>query len=490
MATHDRQPSVLFVQPALAYPDEPIAGRHQTVRQQEQYIEIGLLSIASFLSAKHIPIHIINLADGQSGLADLSAVLLEKHPILVAIGCMSGYAYPGVKECCRVVKSIDEKIVTLSGGQHIGPLGPLALQEIAELDVVARYEGELTTLAVYQALLDATADFGGVPGTVSRRGTEVVSCEVLPRQAPLEELAPLNYGLFPGFEEFVPRLEESRGCPFDCSFCSNASVFTFVVRYKPVDCLVRELTSIYMQYGEPEVLRFYLISKNYGLDSKATLRFAEAVRELPFRAEWRTQTRADIMPPAILPPLSEAGLRILDVGLESASPTMLRLMNKAADPQAYLSRAQRLFEAFETLPGTVLKINLIFHPGERQETIAETIAFLSRWKHVIRAVTAAPVMVDPGAPLWRALPSFEREHGTRRVGGAFWESQHIYPVDPSSTLTFDECNAIASQITKTFQTEEMYFVTRSFGGLNRHADRAQVRRSMQSVPSGLRPYSA
>jgi len=401
---------------------------------------------------------------------------------------MSGFAYPALKTYCALVKEINPEIFIFAGGQHVSPLGSIALDEIQHLDCVVRYEGEGTTLELYDAVVNQLRTLESVPGIVFRSGAKIVSTPDTGTQLPLEELAYLNYEMFPNFQNLVPRLEESRGCPFDCSFCSNASVFTYKVRYKAADRLIGELNWIYRQYGNPQVLRFYLIAKNYGLNRNITEEFAKSVRRLPFKFQWRTQTRADMIDPDLIPTLSAGGLRVLDLGLESASPKMLRLMNKTDDPKDYLTKAEAVFEVVGKLPETKLKINLVFHPGETSETLGETLEFLFRWRAKIDAVTAAPAMVDPGAPLWHKMPFFEQNYGSRLIKNEFWDAIHTHPVHPSDELSFEQCNMLANLVSKMFQTKESYFETRLFGGMLRSTDLQKFDAKMRGVSTALQPY--
>ena len=88
--------AILLIQPAITYPEEQIAGRHQSVRQKEGYIEIGLLSIASFLQGRGVDVSILNMADPNIGLDDLQQSIVVLRPRVIGIACMSGYAYPSL----------------------------------------------------------------------------------------------------------------------------------------------------------------------------------------------------------------------------------------------------------------------------------------------------------------------------------------------------------------------------------------------------------
>jgi radical SAM superfamily enzyme YgiQ (UPF0313 family) len=481
--------AILLIQPAITYPEEQIAGRHQSVRQKEGYIEIGLLSIASFLQGREIDVSILNMADPDISLEDLQQAVVIRRPHVIGIACMSGYAYPSLRTYSALIKDLDARIFILTGGQHTAPLGQIVLQEIPQIDCVIRYEGEVLTWQVYNAVVNGTTSLHEIPGIVFRDDNRIVNTEGTLPLFTIDDLPFLNYTLFPNFSQFVPRLEESRGCPFDCWFCSNASVFARKVRYKSAERLIQELCAIHEQYGRPEQFNFYLIAKTYGLDKEITVDFARRVSQLPFKAQWRTQSRADIIDPEILPILSASGLRMLDLGLESASPKMLRLMNKTHDPQEYLRKAEAVIEKAAQLPGTFLKLNLLFHPGETAETLAETLSFLFRWRSQIDAITVSPVMVDPGSPLWHDFPSFERRFGSRLLKNEFWDSIHIYPADPSSELSFESMNTLSALLSKMFQTKENYLLTRIFGGMLPGTDLEKLDQYMQDIPVSLLPYS-
>jgi len=482
--------NVLLIQPSIHYPDEPIAGRHQTIRQKEGYIEIGLLSVASFLENKGVKVHILNMARSDSSLEHLQQAVSIMRPRLAAIPCMSGYAYPSLRSYSEMIKRASPSTFVITGGQHSGPLGQTVLREIPHVDCVVRYEGEILTWLVYSSLVSGDPSLDSIPGIIFRSDSQIKTSEGKAPLIDLNELPFLNYSLFPSFRRFVPRLEESRGCPFDCWFCSNASVFTRNVRYKTPDRLVNELCAIREQYGAPECFRFYMINKNYGLDENITLKFAKRVSQLPFRVEWRTQSTVDVFNPDTLPTLSAAGLRMIDLGLESASPKMLLLMNKTSrNPEEYLRKADEIIEKATRCPNVRVKFNLIFHPGETADTLAETLEFLFKRRTKIAAVTASPIMIDPGAPLWHHLEFFEKHYGTRLIKNKFWDSVHIYPADPSSDLSFEQANVASTLISKMFQTKEDYFETRRFGGISPGVDIQSFDKQLRDIPRSLLPYS-
>jgi len=479
---------VLAIQPGIFYPEEAIAGRHQTVRQTEGYIEIGLLSVATYLHAQGINVRILNLEGNSNIDRTLRAAMLEHTPTLVAISCMSGYAYVRLAEVAAFVRDVNPNCYIITGGQHSAPLGRVVLEEIPAVDCVVTGEGEATTWAICQCVGSEPSGLHGIPGIIYRSGGEIIGPSGETERVNVDSLPYLNYNLFPSFREFVPRLEESRGCAWDCEFCSNASVFSRKVRYKSPKRLADELIAIRRQYLEPKMFGFYLISKTYGLNQNVTREFGRRVASLPFEVQWRTQTRADVFDPDLLPELSEAGLAVLDVGLESASPRMLVGMQKTRDPEFYLKSALKIIEVAQGTQ-TKIKLNLLFHPGETPETIAETLEFLLPLRGKISAVTVSPVMVDPGAPLSHAFSYYEREFGASLVRSPMWDACHIHPANPSKEISFEQVNVFSTLLSKMFQTREDYLASRRLGGALRGLTEAELHARLEAVPDHLKPYS-
>jgi radical SAM superfamily enzyme YgiQ (UPF0313 family) len=478
----------LAIQPGIAYPEAAIAGRHQSVRQTEGYIEIGLLSLASYLETKGVQIQLVNLDNEPDITSALRTKLLHFQPDLVAISCMSGYAYTRLQDVASLAKEVVPTCYVVTGGQHTAPLGRLVLEESPFIDCVVTGEGEGTSWEVCNCLETDRSALASIPGTVQRFDGQIISPPGDAIRLNLNELPHLNYQLFPNFQNFVPRLEESRGCAWDCAFCSNASVFGRKVRYKSASQLIDELVAIRIQYGEPAEFGFYLISKTYGFDRQVTREFGQRVAGLPFRVQWRTQTRADVFDPALLPDLSAAGLTVLDVGLESASPKMLLAMDKTRNVQKYLDGAIQIIEAAQGT-STKIKINLLFHPGETPETIAETLAFLLPLRGKVSAVTVSPVMVDPGAPLWRSFGSYEKKFGASLIRSPMWDAYHIYPANPSKEITFDQVNTLSVLISKMFQGREDYIASRRLGGALRGMTPEELDARLELIPDHLKPYA-
>jgi len=69
---------------------------------------------------------------------------------------------------------------------------------------------------------------------------------------------------------------------------------------------------------------------------------------------------------------------IVELGVESLSPGMLKIMRKTHDPERYIDSFKKI-SGYCNEKGVMHRINLLFnHPGETKTTIEETLACLSQ----------------------------------------------------------------------------------------------------------------
>jgi radical SAM superfamily enzyme YgiQ (UPF0313 family) len=157
-----------------------------------------------------------------------------------------------------------------------------------------------------------------------------------------------------------------------------------------------------------------------------------------------------------------AGLRVVDLGLESASPEILRRMNKTSNPDSYLNAATRVLkQAFEN--GIIVKINLLFYIGENRKTLSETIAFLDSNQDYIQSISAYPFILYPSAYDNADIQSLVTQHGGSFVATGEWNARHLIPVNPSGEFSYTELQHIGILFGKSYQSINTFFEQKRFG---------------------------
>jgi radical SAM superfamily enzyme YgiQ (UPF0313 family) len=164
------------------------------------------------------------------------------------------------------------------------------------------------------------------------------------------------------------------------------------------------------------------------------------------RFHWGTQTRVDAAgfhKPEARELAVRSGLKSLSLGLESASPTILRLMHKTPDPVTYVESASRLVDNLGIIEKMNLRINVLLYAGENKRTADETRAFLDSHRGKFAGVHTSVVHAYPGTGLWNDLELLQKRFGTTCVRSGYWDSVHAYPLNPSASFDFQQAQEYA-----------------------------------------------
>ncbi len=221
------------------------------------------------------------------------------------------------------------------GGPHASFLPEEALQHA---DFCVTGEGE-SALPLLVDALNGKGSLDRVPGLAWKDHGEV---RLNPRAAPVEDLDSLPFPDFsllrvdggrpflrPGRGRVRPGrptipIQTSRGCPFDCTFCSVTGMFGRRYRHRSTQSVLAELS----RYDAHRCFLFFYDDNFTANPRRARELLSEMIRlRLGFR--WSTQVRSDVArDPEMLDLMAEAGCMYLYIGFESVDPVALREMNK------------------------------------------------------------------------------------------------------------------------------------------------------------------
>ena len=212
-------------------------------------------------------------------------------------------------------------------------------------------------------------------GVVHRDGEHIFASKITPRESNLDLLprpdrTSIDQSLYSvrGLRSAQATIRVQRGCPYPCSYCLVHTVSGSEARHRSPESIVSEMKEL-IQQG---ISCFYLRAETFSLNKKWTLSVCKAISEHCPQARWVTTTRAERVDDEILSAMKKAGCYGISFGLDVASPTIGKKVNKLAD-KSTAQEAIRLCNKHGIISLAYLMIGFLW---ETQETLNETAQFI------------------------------------------------------------------------------------------------------------------
>ena len=333
---------------------------------------------------------------------DLQAWMAEHgRPDLVGISTITATAQRGyaLADECRALG-----IPVILGGPHVTFLPDEAL---AHAEVVVRGEGE----QAMNALLDLwqegyvkapDAEYARVPNLSWKDAAGAIHHNPMaPWIANLDELPVPDFSLADGTADcrFSGRstvmVQTSRGCPFDCSFCSVTGMFGKKFRYRSVESVLQEVR----RYNRRDHFVFFC-DDNFTANKRRARELVEAMIREKFRFQWSTQVRTDLArDPELVRLMKRAGCHTVFIGFESVNPKSLKEMKKSQS-------LEDIENAIRVIQGAGIHIHGMFVFGFEEDDWS-TVEATVRLAHEMKLTSVQLLILTPlpGSELYERLSS-------------------------------------------------------------------------------------
>lgn len=442
----------------------------------------GLLSIASYVLDLNATVKVIHVRREQDIQQEVMKAAAAYDPAVVAISCSYMHTYLPSLELAALSRKYFRDPLIIGGGEHLGNIDAIALQE-SDFDIIIRGEGEravarlldvvkhrcsineIGSLCFRRSLVQRFRDlnedcFSPVEYTDFAdhrtqkriRAPELLQSAFCEPLVPLDDMPFLRYDLYENYLQYPPYLEESRGCYAGCRYCVSATCRTY--RNKRAERFLDELDYVISIYGTKNVIPF--TAANFGVNVKNTRAICQGIIDKYKTLRWMAEFRLDLRWEEYIDLMYQSGCVVFNVGLESASPEILRIMNKTSDPLRYLERAEQLMEKIRSFKNAYAHVNFMFYIGESATTLAENMAFLTRYYNVIESMHYSPLVLYPCTGAWDDFDDYHQKYGTTIVKTHTLDRLHAYPVNPSSLYSYEEACFFSRVVEKMFIHKEGY----------------------------------
>lgn len=269
-----------------------------------------------------------------------------------------------------------------------------------EIDFLVRGEGE-GTFADLCCALATGEDPRTVAGLTYRDGPELIRT---PTRSPIDlrELVLPAYDLIP-MEEYrgvrtAPGLFTSRGCPFDCVFCTLRDSWGGLYRRRPIADIAAELSYLTFGMGFDHIR---VEDDAFTVDRHHTLEVCRILTQVGFDATYMVKTRVDLLDEHIMDVMFDAGVREVLLGVETVNPSALTSLRKTKSPDDWQRLAHRALSAGVRVGLQMTPVFMLGTPGETPGTLANLEDFIvDLYSETGTKPYLAFATPHPGSRLW------------------------------------------------------------------------------------------
>ncbi len=296
----------------------------------------------------------------------------------------------------RIKKINPSKIIVVGGPQTTYDAESLYADQI---DFLIIGDGEV----IFEELLN-TLDNGSHPDLV--QGIAYKSAEGWKKTSDRKNTLDLNKIAPPDFSDFkleqypelfIP-LETSRGCVYRCTFCSETIMFS-PFRFKKAEFTYNEIKTLQKQVGKNSNF-FYFTDSLINGHIRELDELCDIILENNDYFHWGGKAVIrEKMTRDFLQKLYDAGCRLLDFGIESASPNVLKDMKKSFTREI----AERVIKDCHEIGIKVHLMWIVGFPTETEEDHRLSMSFVKDNHEYIHAVSPGHgcTVHDPRADLMR-----------------------------------------------------------------------------------------
>jgi len=305
------------------------------------------------------------------------------------------------------------KIPVIMGGPHVTYLPDEALDHA---DFIIRGEGERPLMAFIDRFEDKN-HYDDVPSlsywkrgikTHNPKGPVFQDLDLLP----IPDFSLLYNNVIRVAGHRTIPIQTSRGCPFDCTFCSVTGMFGRKYRYRSTENILKELR----QYNHRKNVIFFY-DDNFTANRSRVKELLQAMIDERFLFKWSTQVRADIAKDEnLVRMMKKAGCEMLYIGFESVNPESLKNMKKQ-------QTLEEMVQAIRVIQKHRIHIHGMFVYGFDEDdwkTVKATVRFAKKTR-----LTSTQFLILTPLPGSRFYETISREDRIQFKDWTLYDAHHV-----------------------------------------------------------------
>ena len=336
--------------------------------KEKMFPSLGIAYLASILNENG---HDAMLNDGNnSSFSDLLSYVNKIKPDIVGITMNTTNRF----EALKLSKEIKDKfkLPIMLGGPHPTLLSDQILKNYPFVDYIIRNEGEYSTLELINSL-SKSGDLKKIKGLSYRQGSNIMHnerAEIIPDldKLPFPEYKFFDLMSYAKQVEYPRELDKyphgsiisSRGCPYQCTFCSSSSFWGHKIRFRSAKNVVDEIEHLYNNYN----IRFIMYNDdNFTSDRERAIQICKMIidKGLHKNMMWQCRAEVNLMNKELVSWMKKAGCNMIEFGVEDATPEGIKAFKKS-------HTQQQVRDAFKLMKEFDIKTKSYFIVGGPHET--------------------------------------------------------------------------------------------------------------------------
>jgi radical SAM superfamily enzyme YgiQ (UPF0313 family) len=296
----------------------------------EAVTPVSLGHIGAKLAACGHDVEIVSIGSSSTvSLAGLRGLLEQHRPRLVGFGAYQRNL-PQIIALARLVKQTLPQASIVLGGPQASLMPDEGLAALPDIDFLCRGEGEAAIELIAEAVASGDTRHP-VPGATRRTedGEILTGPRIVPARNLDEHPSPWLSGILDPAALDESIMLTSRGCPHSCIFCYTPAAFDRQLRYNSVERVIEEIAYV----AERGSGRLWFADPNFSFSEKRVVGILEGILRRNLDVEMWIETRADMLSPDLIRLMKRAGVYLVAMGLESASPRVFPDLDKNLRPE-------------------------------------------------------------------------------------------------------------------------------------------------------------
>jgi hopanoid C-3 methylase HpnR len=368
----------------------------------ELYLRLEPLGLERVAAAVRAAGHEVRLVDLQVfSQAEYMAELAAWQPRAVGFSLNYLANVPEVIDLAKATKRQRPDAFVFVGGHSASFIAHELLEHGAgAIDCVVRGEGEVIAPRVLEAIGDRGLE--RLPGVVTEHGAgpSPTLLDNLDQHLPARDLGRRRHKYFLGVLDPCASAELTRGCPWDCSFCSAWTFYGRSYRKSSPESAAEDLARI----REPNV---FLVDDVAFIHAEDGFAIGKELERRHIRKQYYLETRCDVLlkNQDVFAYWKQLGLYYMFLGVEALDADALKRHRKRVS-------TDKNMEALEVARklGLCVAINIIADPDWDEARFAAVRDWALTVPEIVHLTVATPY---PGTETWLTEPRQLTSHDYR-----------------------------------------------------------------------------